>query len=301
MLLGSWPIYIDLAHRTLRHPSESSERCSISSNEPNGKETMTATRNRASVTTTPTSRRQNHFMIYAAAALAGVIAAGLIWFLGGTEPAEFDLGATVSAVTETTTGSSTDSSASGDLTSLDGTWAVDNTIGTLSFEEATGTFAGFRVEEELASIGVTTAVGRSPEVTGTIEIDGTTLTGATFEVDLTAIVSNEERRNNAIQEALNTGVNPTATFVLDEPIELGSIPAEGETVTFDATGALTVNGVTQDVTIPLQAQIVDGSILVVGSLDILFADYGVEAPSAPIVVSVEDHGTLELQLWLTTS
>ena len=43
----------------------------------------------------------------------------------------------------------------------------------------------------------------------------------------------------------------------------------------------------------------DGSILVVGSLDIVFADYGVEAPSAQIVVSVEDQGTLELQLWLT--
>lgn len=261
---------------------------------------MTVTHNRATATTIPRSRKRGRLMIYAAAALAGLIAAGLIWFLAGTEPAEVDLGATVSAVTQTTTGSSsTDSSTSGDLTGVDGSWAVVNTIGTFSFEEATGTFAGFRVEEELASIGVTTAVGRSPEVTGNIEIDGTTVTGATFEVDLTAIVSNEERRNDAIQEALNTGVNPTANFELSEPVELGSIPAEGETITFDATGALTINGVTQQVTIPLEAQIVDGSILVVGSLDIVFADYGVEAPSAPIVVSVEDQGTLELQLWLT--
>ena len=236
-------------------------------------------------------------MICAAAVLAGVVAAGLIWFLGGTEPAAVDLGATISAVTQAATDSS--SSTSGDLTGVDGSWAVVNTIGSFSFEGATTTFAGFRVEEKLASIGVTTAVGRSPAVTGHIEIDGTTVTEATFQVDLTAIVSNEERRNDAIQEALNTGVNPTANFELSETVEFGSIPAEGETITFEATGALTINGVTQQVTIPLEAQIVDGNILVVGSLDIVFADYGVEAPSAPIVVSVEDDGTLELQLWLT--
>lgn len=233
-------------------------------------------------------------MIYAAAALAGVIAAGLVWFLGGTEPAVVDLGATVSAISQTSIGSST----SAEPTSVDGNWAVVTTIGTFSFEDNTGTFAGFRVEEELASIGVTTAVGRSPGVTGTIEIDGATVAEATLEVDLTAIVSDEERRNDAIQEALNTDVNPTATFELAAPVELESIPAENETITFDVTGALIINGVTQQVTIPLEAQIVDGNILVVGSLDIVFADYDVEAPSAPIVVSVEDHGTLEFQLWL---
>jgi hypothetical protein len=30
----------------------------------------------------------------------------------------------------------------------------------------------------------------------------------------------------------------------------------------------------------------------------LFADYSVTVPSAPVVVSVEDNGVLELQIWL---
>ena len=38
---------------------------------------------------------------------------------------------------------------------------------------------------------------------------------------------------------------------------------------------------------------------VVGTFDIVFSDYGIEAPSAPIVVSVEDHGVVEIQLFLT--
>ena len=67
-------------------------------------------------------------------------------------------------------------------------------------------------------------------------------------------------------------------------------------------GELTIHGVTQTVTIPLQAQRVDDTIVVVvGSLDTVFADYGVEVPTAPIVVSADDHGPLELQLFFTRS
>ena len=65
-----------------------------------------------------------------------------------------------------------------------------------------------------------------------------------------------------------------------------------------ATGELTLNGVTNTVELPLQAQLVDGAILVTGSTEILFADYSVTAPSAPVVVSVEDNGILEFQFWL---
>ena len=49
---------------------------------------------------------------------------------------------------------------------------------------------------------------------------------------------------------------------------------------------------------PLQAQLVEGTVVVVGSVDITFSDFGVEVPSSPIVVSAEDHGVLELQLLL---
>ena len=40
-------------------------------------------------------------------------------------------------------------------------------------------------------------------------------------------------------------------------------------------------------------------VTVVGSFPIAFIDHGIEAPSASIVVSVEDHGTVEFQLFLT--
>lgn len=184
-------------------------------------------------------------------------------------------------------------------TDLSGTWSVDTTIGEFSYEDSTGTFVGFRIAEELSGIGSTEAVGRTPAVDGTLEIDGLTIESVAIEADMTAITTNDSRRDDNVQRALDTGEFPTATFVLTEPIELGEDALAGEAVAVDAIGDLTIHGVTENVTFPLEAQLVEDTIVVVGSLEVVFADYGVEVPSAPIVISVEDNGPIELQLFFT--
>jgi len=75
------------------------------------------------------------------------------------------------------------------------------------------------------------------------------------------------------------------------------VPAEGQRITAAATGDLTIHGVTRQVTLDLQAQLQNGVLVVVGSTDVAFSDYGVTAPTAPVVASVEDHGTIEVQLY----
>jgi polyisoprenoid-binding protein YceI len=223
---------------------------------------------------------------------AAIAIGGLIWFFASDPPAEVDLTETVTAVQESMAVETTDG--------IEGKWSVDTTVGEFTVtEETTATFAGFRVEEVLDSIGSATAVGRTPVVSGSIEIKGTTLTSAEVVADLTSIVSDQTRREDAIQRALGTGSNPEATFTLTESIDLGEDAASGEVVDAVATGELTVNGVTNTVEIPLQAQLVEGMILITGSTEVLFADYSVTAPSAPVVISVEDNGILEFQLWLS--
>ena len=267
---------------------------------------MTSTLNQKTQPTPTPSRRKRWVGLSIAAVFIAGVAFGLMYFFGGTEPAEVDLDATVNAVTASTAGTAGASSAATATSTptrsvvddVSGNWAVDTTTGTFSFDDATATFAGFRVQEELAQIGSATAVGRTPEVSGAVTIDGTSITSAEIAVDLTAIVSDESRRGNAIREALNTSQNPTATFVLTEPIDFGEVPAEGVTVTATAIGDLTINGVTRTVEIPLEAQVIGESILIVGSTNVIFADYEIETPSAPVVLSVADEGTIELQLWL---
>lgn len=245
--------------------------------------------------------------------LAGVVVvavgagAFIWWFTRDDAPPEVDLDAAVEALEESTetsgTGSSGPSTTDAPATDgIEGTWTVDADSGTFDFSEtASGTFVGFRVQEELSGIGSATAVGRTPEVAGEITIEGTTLTAATFEADMTAITTNESRRDDRVQGALDTGSFPIATFTLTEPVDLGAAAADGGPVRVTAVGDLTIKGVTRSVSLPLQAQLTNGSIVVVGSMAITFADYGVEVPSAPVVLSAEDHGILEVQLLLTAA
>jgi len=222
--------------------------------------------------------------------------AGVWWFLRDDSPAEVDLQTAVQSVSTTTTASGSTATAAGGIA---GTWSVDNTTGDFDYESATGTFAGFRIGENLAAIGSTTAVGRTGDVTGSITIDGSTLTAATFEVDLTTITTNESRRDDKVQSALDTGTFPTATFTLTTPVDLGADAATGAAQNVAVVGDLTIHGVTKSVELALDAQLVNGTVVVVGSTDLTFSDYGVAVPTSPVVLSADDHGTLEVQILLT--
>lgn len=241
-------------------------------------------------------------VVVAVVVVAGV-AGGLWWFLRDDAPEAVSLDAARESVEAT---GSTTGSADGDATvagadAVDGVWTVDTETGEFDFDTASGTFAGFRVQEELSTIGSTTAVGRTGDVSGSITIEGSTVTGGSVEVDLTTITTNDSRRDDNVQSALETDQFPTATYTLTEPIELGPAALDGEPVSITGAGELTIKGTTRPVEVPIEAQIVDGVVIVVGSLDLSFSDYGVETPSAPIVLSVSDEGVMEFQLLLGRS
>jgi polyisoprenoid-binding protein YceI len=184
-------------------------------------------------------------------------------------------------------------------TGLDGTWDVDPSIG--SFDDFSGTYAGYRMEEQLAGVGATTAVGRTPDVTGDITIAGDQVTAGSFEVDMTTLKSDKDMRDNAIRSrGLETDAFPTATFELTQPVDLPADAAtSGASVPFSATGDLTIHGVTKQVTLDFDAQMGDGAIAIVGQAPIALADYDIDPPTSAIALSVSDNGTLEFQLFLS--
>ncbi len=177
--------------------------------------------------------------------------------------------------------------------SLDGTWKVDPSIGSGD----TGSFVGYRVQEQLAGIGANTAVGRTAAVTGTFTLAGSSIAAATFTADLTGLRSDDQRRDGVLRrQGLETDTFPTATFTLSTPIDLGSAPADGAIVSVQATGQLALHGQTRSVHVPLKARLSGGVIAVTGSLPITFADYGIQAPTSFAVLSIANQGTMELQL-----
>lgn len=166
----------------------------------------------------------------------------------------------------------------------DGTWVVT--------EESA---LGYRVKENLFGVD-TEGVGRTNQITGSLTIDGTTVTTAAFTVDVASITSDDGRRDNQFRGRIMTvSEYPTATFVLTEPIELGVEPADGAEVTATATGELTLRGVTNTVTFDVTARQEGNRIGVLGEIPVVFADYGIANPSNP-GVTTEDHGLLEFVL-----
>lgn len=261
---------------------------------------------------TTINRRSNRLKLLGAIALviaAAIAAGGMFYLFGRATPAAVGLGtssdATASPSSDTTaapspasdeaSGDANSGTATGDLT---GTWSVDASIG--SFSDFTTSFVGYRVQEELANVGAATAVGRTPNVSGTLVLEGTTITSVEIEADLTTLQSDNDMRDGQLgRQGLETDMYPTATFVLTQPVVLDALPAEGETVGVTATGDLTLHGVTNSVQIPLEAKLADGIITVIGSLDIAFADYGIPTPQSMMVLSIDDQGVMELQLNLT--
>jgi polyisoprenoid-binding protein YceI len=202
-----------------------------------------------------------------------------IHFIQDDAPAKL----TLEADPSTTTGGSGTS----DPAELSGTWKA-----------GTGSTAGYRAKEVLFGQS-TEAVGRTTDVTGDLVIDGTTVSTAKVVVDMTTVTSDQGNRDGQFQgRIMDTATYPTSTFELTKPIELGEVPAEGQTVTRSATGKLTLHGTTKEVTVDLTAKRSGGTIQVQGSIPITFDEWDIPAPSfGP--AQVEDHGELEFLVAFT--
>ena len=246
-----------------------------------------------------------------AIAVIAVVAVLVWWFvIRDDSPPPVSLGEAVSTVEEEATPSPTPSPAAtaatatataaataaatsepaADAPGLDGTWTL---------AEGRENFVGYRVEEELATIGYKEAVGRSPTIEAAITIAGGRLTGVTVTADLRDLKSDDSRRDGALRnQALESNRFPTATFELTEPVDVPTGLAGGEPISIEANGTLTLHGVTRAVTIPIEAELANGVLVVVGAIPILFADYDIAQPRSPILVSIEDNGVMELQLFL---
>src|SRR5688500_8119336 len=170
------------------------------------------------------------------------------------------------------------------LDSYAGTWTV-----------AQGSTAGYRVDEVLFGRN-NTATGRTSKITGSMDVSGTTITRAKIVVDMAAVTSDEDRRDNQFRgRIMNVSQYPTSTFEFTEPIDLKSVPAEGEEVAVPVTGKLTMHGTTKTVAVNTTGRINGSKIEVVGSIPVVFAEWNIPNPSFA-AITTEDHGTMEFAL-----
>ena len=170
---------------------------------------------------------------------------------------------------------------------------------------AAGSLAGYRVREQLANLPAESdAVGRTDQLTGRITLESgggkTTLTNGTITVDTTTIASDETRRDNRMRsEGLQTDQYPTATFTLTQPVEIPAAALAGTASDVTLVGDLELHGVKKSVSIPAQAQLVNGTISVAGSLSFPLSDFAITAPNiGGFIISIADEGALEFLIVL---
>jgi polyisoprenoid-binding protein YceI len=209
-----------------------------------------------------------------------------IHFIEGDPPPKLSLSTTTTPTT--TAGSATGTSKSGSAAApLAGTWKIGD-----------GSTAGYRVKENLFGQDAT-AVGRTNAVTGSMTIAGTTVTKASFRVDMTTVTSDKSQRDGYFQgRIMDTSTYPTADFELTKPIALAPVPKDAVVKQYPATGKLTLHGTTRTVTIPLNTKRTGDVIQVQGILSINFPDYNINNPSGG-PASVGDVGQMEFILQLT--
>src|SRR4051812_24138336 len=224
-------------------------------------------------------------------------------FIKADAPSKFDeasldsvLSATAVApgdAVTTSAGSATATTAESDTTVARGSASSGDVSGT--WNVAADSQAGYRVKESLAGVA-TEGAGRTSSITGTMTIDGTSVTDTQLTVDMTTFQSDDSRRDGQFNgRIMEVSKFPTATFELTTPIDIGTIPADGGSVQVQASGDLTIHGVTKPVTFDLTAKETNGRIGVVGATVITFADYEIDNPSNGFAETGET-GTLELQL-----
>lgn len=226
-------------------------------------------------------RRHWIWSLIGAAAIVVVLAVGgpfvYIHFVSGQAPARLALPSTGSG--------GQDSSA----TSLAGTWNA-----------GPGSQAGYRVNEILFG-QKNVAVGRTSSVTGHIVVNGTTVTGGTFTVDMASVKSDQSRRDVQFRgRIMDVTQYPDSTFTLTRPISLAPLPSPGAGKSYPAQGNLTLHGQRRPVTLTVHAERTGGTIRVSGSIPVAFARWDIANPSfGP--VTTQNHGQLEFLLTLQRS
>ena len=168
----------------------------------------------------------------------------------------------------------------------------------------TGNQARYRVREQLVNVDVPSdAVGTTSAVVGALAFDsagGIIPSASRFEVQVSGLTSDRSRRDGYVRRRLlETEQHPMVVFT---PTAVRGIrlplPQSGSQ-SFELLGNLTVKGVTRPTTWQVSAQFAPEAVTGTSSTVFTFADFALQQPRVPILLSVADTIRLEYAFQLT--
>lgn len=161
--------------------------------------------------------------------------------------------------------------------------------------------ARYRVTEQLANLNLPNdAIGKTKNISGAIVLDADGQVDPAesgFVVDVSTLQSDQSRRDNFLRRStLQTEQYPTVTFV---PKAISGLPwplPETGDFNFQMTGDLTIRDVTREVTWTVTGTLENGTAVGQAVTQFTFADFNLDQPRVPIVLSIVDEINLELDV-----
>ena len=239
----------------------------------------------------------------ALAVLVVAIAAGGWWFFiredAGLASDPPEIPEELVEATEEPSPTADGSEASGGADASDGSDASDVLTFRIIPEESE---AAYFIDEELASLPLpSTAKGTTSDIEGELYLttDGTAFAPGTepqFTVDLRNLESDESRRDDRVQDALETDAYPYTTVTFSKVIGYDPSIPEGEVQTMQLTGTLDLHGVQREVTWEVEAFREGNVISALATTTVYFQDFDITPPTFFGLVSIDDKATLQVQL-----
>ena len=148
--------------------------------------------------------------------------------------------------------------------------------------------------------GLVDTIGSTQEVNGQMELDLSNLAdpvvSSRFTVDLSTLTSDQPRRDDRIRERnLESNLYPLATFTITSLENTPAGVTEGEDVTFQALGDITIREITQPATFDVTAKLDGGTITGVAETGLTMSNFGFDPPNFANMFSVEDAFTARVE------
>ncbi|MEW8978532.1 MAG: YceI family protein [Symbiobacterium sp.] len=138
------------------------------------------------------------------------------------------------------------------------------------------------------------AVGKTTALSGAIVLDEKgVIQPSVVEVDLTTLKSDQSRRDNRVQQVLDTRNHPRAVFQITGA-EGDPVLKEGEDVPIKLQGTMTIKGTDRPLTFDGTARLEGDTITLSATATFNMTDFGVDPPNIANFVAVEEEVTVQV-------
>ena len=160
------------------------------------------------------------------------------------------------------------------------------------------------LSEALSKLGIEAGkkvvVGTTPGVSGEIQLNlegAEPVESAQLSVDMAGLKTDQDRRDNWLKDnAIETSRFPAATFTATSVTGFPESINEGEEISFQLNGDLTVRDVTKSVTFEVTAVLQGDTLVGTAVLPLKISDFGIAPPDFANTLTVADNFRIEVVL-----